>query len=48
MGGRLATYLAQPIRGGQTATASLEQLAAALKPGDVLLVEGNTRVSVAI
>src|SRR5712671_4006509 len=48
MGGRLATYLAQPIRGAQTAAASLEQLAAALKPGDVLLVEGNTRVSVAI
>src|SRR6267142_4937977 len=48
MGGRLATYLAQPIRGAQTATASLEQLAAALKPGDVLLIEGNTRISVAI
>src|ERR1700704_1058806 len=48
MGGRLARYLAQPIRGAQTATASLEQLGAALKPGDVLLVEGNTRVSVAI
>src|SRR5207247_5793586 len=48
MGGRLATYLAQPIRGAQSATASLEQLAAALKPGDVLLVEGNTRISVAI
>src|SRR5712672_4766176 len=48
MGGRLATYLAQPIRGVQTETASLEQLAAVLKPGDVLLVEGNTRVSVAI
>jgi hypothetical protein len=47
-GGRLATYLAQPIRVAQTATASLEQLGAALKPGDVLLVEGNTRVSVAI
>ncbi len=48
MGGRLATYLAQPIRGVQTVTASLEQLEATLKPGDVLLVEGNTRVSVAI
>src|SRR6267143_4535251 len=48
MGGRLATYLAQPIRVAQTATASLEQLGAALEPGDVLLVEGNTRVSVAI
>src|ERR1044071_44375 len=48
MGGRLARYLATPIRGAQTATASLEQLSAALKPGEVLLVEGNTRVSVAI
>ena len=47
-GGRLASYLAQPIRGVQTVTASLEQLEATLKPGDVLLVEGNTRVSVAI
>src|SRR5215831_13550935 len=47
-GGRLARYLSQPIRGAQTATASLEELGAALKPGDVLLVEGNTRVSTAI
>src|SRR5260221_4850127 len=47
-GGGLATYRAQPIRGAKTATASLEQLEAALRPGDVLLVEGNTRVSVAI
>jgi permuted papain-like amidase YaeF/Yiix C92 family enzyme len=48
MGGRLARYLAEPIRGAQLATSSLEQLGAALKPGDVLLVEGNTRVSTAI
>ncbi|HKW37753.1 MAG TPA: lipo-like protein [Burkholderiales bacterium] len=48
MGGRLARYLSQPIRGAQSATASLEQLGAALKPGDVLLVEGQTRVSTAI
>ena len=47
-GRRLATYLAQPTRGAQTATSPLEQVAAALRPGDVLLVEGNTRVSVAI
>src|SRR5260221_4126730 len=47
-GGGLATSLAQPIRGAQSAPASLEQLGAALRPGDVLLVEGNTRVSVAI
>jgi hypothetical protein len=48
MGGHLARYLAQPVRGAQTATASIAQLAATLKPGDVLLVEGNTRVSTAI
>jgi hypothetical protein len=48
MGGHVARYLAQPVRGAQVATASLGQLAATLKPGDVLLVEGNTRVSTAI
>jgi hypothetical protein len=48
MGGHLARYLAQPIRGTQTAMSSPEELATALKPGDVLLVEGNTRVSTAI
>jgi hypothetical protein len=48
MGGRLARYLSTPIRGAQAATSSPEQLAAALKAGDVLLVEGNTRVSTAI
>jgi len=47
-GGHLARYLSQPIRGVQTATSSLEQLGAALRPGDVVLVEGNTRVSTAI
>jgi hypothetical protein len=48
MGGHLARYLAQPIRGAQTATSPLEQLGATLRPGDVLLVEGNTRISTAI
>src|SRR6267142_694985 len=48
MGGRLARYLAAPISGPQLATSTLEQLGATLKPGDVLLVEGNTRVSTAI
>ena len=48
MGGHLARYLSQPIRGAQTATVSLEQVEAALRPGDVLLVEGKTRVSTAI
>ena len=48
MGGRLARYLAKPTRGAQVATSSLALVKAALKPGDVLLVEGNTRVSTAI
>jgi len=47
-GRRLAEYLAQPTRGAQVATSSLDLLRAALRPGDVLLVEGNTRVSVAV
>ena len=48
MGTGLANYLARPTRGAQVATSSLDLLRAALKPGDVLLVDGNTRVSVAI
>jgi permuted papain-like amidase YaeF/Yiix C92 family enzyme len=48
MGGRLASYLSRPTRGAQLATSSLDLVRAALKPGDVLLVEGNTRISTAI
>ena len=48
MGGRLAGYLAKPTRGAQVATSSLDLVRAALRPGDVLLVEGNTRISTAI
>jgi hypothetical protein len=49
LGRGIAGYLSQPIRQGtQVATHSYEFLAAALRPGDVLLVEGNTRISVAI
>jgi hypothetical protein len=48
-GSRLARYLSEPRRQGtQIATTSPAALAAALRPGDVLLVEGNTRISVAI
>lgn len=47
-GQRLAAYLSEPVRGAQVATSSLELLESALRPGDVLLVEGNTRISVAI
>lgn len=45
----LARFLTKPVRQStQVATISQEKLAAALQPGDVLLVEGNTRISVAI
>ncbi|MCG6874441.1 MAG: lipo-like protein [Betaproteobacteria bacterium] len=48
-GRRLARFLTQPVRQStQIATATHEQLAAALQPADVVLLEGNTRVSVAI
>ncbi|MGB8437704.1 MAG: hypothetical protein WCE38_25955 [Burkholderiales bacterium] len=48
-GRRLAGFLARQVpQSTQVATATHEQLAAALRPGDVLLVEGNTRISVAI
>jgi hypothetical protein len=49
LGRRLADYLSTPKRqGAHVAMVAPELLAAALRPGDVLLVEGNTRISVAI
>lgn len=49
LGMRLANYLAAPKpQGSLVATVAPEVLAAALRPGDVLLVEGNTRISLAI
>ena len=48
MGRRLADYLSSPRRGAQVATSAPSQLEAALRPGDVLLVDGNTRVSIAV
>ena len=49
MGRRLARFLAQP-RNVHTASepANLQQLQEGLRPGDVLLVEGTSRVSTAI
>ena len=49
LGRRLAKYLSQ-VRpeGTHLATSPPEKLAGALEPGDVLLIEGNTRISVAI
>src|SRR5688500_5683031 len=49
MGRAISRYLSEPVRSYRPLTTSApERLAAALQPGDVLLVEGNTRVSAAI
>jgi len=49
LGRGIAGYLSKPVRqGSQVATHAYDFLAATLRPGDVLLVEGNTRISVAI
>jgi hypothetical protein len=46
LSGWLADYLTRPIAGFEPPAAySVEQLAAVLQPGDVLLVEGNLRIS---
>jgi hypothetical protein len=48
-GTALARYLSRPIASYRPlATSSLEALDAALQPGDVLLVEGDTRIATAI
>ena len=49
LGGRLARYLSRPNpRYKPLATTDLHAIAEAIEPGDVLLVEGNTRFSTAI
>ena len=49
LGGRLARYLSRPNpRYQPLATTDPQAVAAAIAPGDVLLVEGNTRFSTAI
>lgn len=49
LGRRLSIYLSKPVRLAGPSAASLpEQLRACLSPGDVLLVEGRSRISVAI
>lgn len=49
IGRRLARFLSKPLKtAGHVATSAPELLSAALRKGDVLLVEGNTRFSVAI
>ena len=48
-GQRLARYLNQPSkRGVSVATSTPDQLAAVLRKGDVLLVDGNSRFSTAV
>jgi hypothetical protein len=49
IGHGIAAYLTKPVRQGtQVATHAHEYLGATLRPGDVLLIEGNTRISIAI
>ncbi|MFZ2648594.1 MAG: YiiX/YebB-like N1pC/P60 family cysteine hydrolase [Burkholderiaceae bacterium] len=49
VGRQLARHLAKPLKGySPPATTSPQALLSCLEPGDVLLVEGDTRVSVAI
>jgi len=49
VGRGIAAYLSTQVRQGtQVATHTYEYLATTLRPGDVVLVEGNTRISVAI
>jgi hypothetical protein len=48
IGRKLADYLTRPVGASSATTSDPDALAAALQPGDVLLVEGNTRISAAI
>lgn len=49
MGKALARYLSSPVRGFKpVATTDMDALRRSLRPGDVLLVEGDTRISTAI
>jgi Permuted papain-like amidase enzyme, YaeF/YiiX, C92 family len=49
LGAALARYLSKPLAHYHPiATVSYDHLLATIRPGDVLLVDGNTRVSVAI
>ncbi|MDP6536906.1 MAG: YiiX/YebB-like N1pC/P60 family cysteine hydrolase [Gammaproteobacteria bacterium] len=49
IGTRLATYLSKALPGYQRIdTVSIEKVASVLQTGDILLVEGNSRISTAI
>jgi len=45
---RLAAYLSKEVARHSIRTSTWEAMVSCLRPGDVLLVEGNTRISVAI
>lgn len=45
---RLAAFLSKSIRSASVSTASFDSISTTLRPGDVLLVEGDTRISVVI
>lgn len=45
---RLAAYLSRQIKCDSVPTSTWAAIQASIRPGDVLLVEGNTRVSTAI
>ncbi len=48
LGRVLARYLSQPLNGASMASSPPDLLRRALQPCDVLLIEGNTRISSAI
>ncbi len=49
IGRRLAAFLSKTLSGYQKIdNIPLEQIAKVIRPGDILLIEGNTRISVAI
>lgn len=48
LSGRLAAYLSKQVTQNSIPTSSYQQLAQTLEPADILLVDGDTRISVAI
>lgn len=49
IGSRLARFLSKPLPGYRRLdTVSIEDVARVLQPGDIVLVEGNSRVSIAV
>ncbi|WP_144821068.1 lipo-like protein [Marinobacter piscensis] len=48
LSGHLAAYLSRQVAQHSVPTSTYEALEKVIRPGDILLVEGNTRISVAI